>query len=88
MSSSDCSESSKTDPTGFLDENFSLKEVHEAVLSLKSSKARGIDDIPNECFKFAPPELIDSLLLMEHSCNIGNAPNFVGKKLKTVICVF
>ena len=23
-----------------------------------------------------------------HSCNIGNAPNFVGKKLKTVICVF
>ena len=54
----------KTDHTGFLDENFSLKEVHEAVLSLKSSKARGIDDIPNECFKFAPPELIDSLLLM------------------------
>jgi hypothetical protein len=22
------------------------------------------------------------------SCNIGNAPNLVGKKLKTVICVF
>ena len=41
-----------------------MKEVHEAVLSLKSSKARGIDEIPNECFKFAPPELIDSLLLM------------------------
>ena len=29
----------------------------EAVLCLKSGKARGIDDIPNECFKFAPPEL-------------------------------
>ena len=26
--------------------------------------------------------------LMGHSCNIGNAPNLVGKKLKTVICVF
>ena len=23
-----------------------------------------------------------------HSCNIGNAPSLVGKKLKTVICVF
>ena len=26
--------------------------------------------------------------LQGHSCNIGNAPNLVGKKLKTVICVF
>jgi len=25
---------------------------------------------------------------MGHSCNIGNAPSLVGKKLKTVICVF
>ena len=27
-------------------------------------------------------------LLQGHSCNIGNAPSLVGKKLKTVICVF
>ena len=26
--------------------------------------------------------------LVGHSCNIGNAPSLVGKKLKTVICVF
>ena len=26
--------------------------------------------------------------MLGHSCNIGNAPNFVEKKLKTVICVF
>ena len=26
--------------------------------------------------------------LQGHSCNIGNAPSLVGKKLKTVICVF
>ena len=27
-------------------------------------------------------------VVMGHSCNIGNAPSLVGKKLKTVICVF
>ena len=64
LSSSDSSKSSKSDPTGFLDENFSLHEVREAVSSLKLSKARGIDDIPNECFKFAPPVLIDKLLIL------------------------
>ena len=26
--------------------------------------------------------------MVGHSCNIGNAPNFGGKKLKTVICEF
>ena len=28
------------------------------------------------------------MTLLGHSCNIGNAPSLVGKKLKTVICVF
>ena len=28
------------------------------------------------------------VILKGHSCNIGNAPSLVGKKLKTVICVF
>ena len=64
LSSSDSSKSSATDPIGFLDETFSLKEVKEAVSSLKSGKARGIDDIPNECFQFAPPELLGRLLLL------------------------
>ena len=64
LSSSDDSKSSLTDPTGFLDDIFSLQEVKQAVSSLKLSKARGIDDIPNECFKFAPPVLIDKLLVL------------------------
>ena len=64
LSSSDNSKSSQSDPAGFLDETFSLQEVREAVSSLKLSKARGIDDIPNECFKFAPPVLIDKLLIL------------------------
>ena len=64
LSSSDNSKSSQSDPAGFLDETFSLHEVREAVSSLKLSKARGIDDIPNECFKFAPPVLIDKLLIL------------------------
>ena len=62
LSDSDNSKSSRNDPTGFLDRIFCLHEVQEAVSSLKLSKARGIDDVPNECFKFAPPELIDKLL--------------------------
>ena len=64
LTSSDDSKTSKNDPKGFLDETFSLKEVQEAVSSLKLSKARGIDDIPNECFKFAPSVLIDKLLIL------------------------
>ena len=64
LSSYDNSKSSKNDPTGFLDEVFSLHEIREAVSSLKMCKARGIDDIPNECFKFAPPVLIDKLLVL------------------------
>ena len=35
------------------------------------------------------PETVDARHQQEgHSCNIGNAPNFVRKKLKTMICVF
>ena len=64
LNSSDDSKSSQNDPTGFLDEIFSLQEVQQAVSSLKLSKARGIDDIPNECFKFAPPVLIENLLIL------------------------
>ena len=64
LSGSDNSKSSMNDPTGFLDEVFSLHEIREAVSSLKLSKARGIDDIPNECFKFAPPVLIENLLIL------------------------
>ena len=30
------------------------------------------------------PNRMLMLMLMGHSCNIGNAPNFVGKKLKTL----
>jgi hypothetical protein len=33
-------------------------------------------------------DLMNLVDLLGISCNIGNAPNLVGKKLKTVICVF
>ena len=32
--------------------------------------------------------VLETSLQQGHSCNIGNAPSLVGKKLKTVICVF
>ena len=36
------------------------------------------------------PILINTMMMNHkgHSCNIDNAPSLVGKKLKTVICVF
>ena len=61
LSSSDHSKSATTDPAGFLDDKFSLAEVSAAVASLHNSKARGWDDIPNECWKNAPPGILDHL---------------------------
>lgn len=61
--SSDNSESLEQDPVGFLDSSFTVEEIKVAVRSLKGSKAKGWDDIPNECFKFASNDLL--ILLTE-----------------------
>ena len=64
LSSSDQSKSPTSDPAGFLDDKFSMIELSEAVSSLQNSKARGWDDIPNECWKHAPPSFLERLLLL------------------------
>ena len=64
LSSSDQSKSPETDPAGFLDDSFSMQEVQMAIKSLHNNKARGWDNIPNECWKNAPPVIIEHLLLL------------------------
>ena len=64
LSSSDQSKLPNSDPAGFLDDAFSLQEMIDAVSSLQNSKARGWDDIPNECWKNAPSSFLQYLLLL------------------------
>ena len=62
--SSDQSKSPASDPAGYLDDAFSFKEVQVAVKALKNNKARGWDDIPNECWKNAPSSVIEQLVVL------------------------
>ena len=41
-----------------------LKLPGNKTFQISPPPTRGIDDIPNECFKFAPPVLIDKLLVL------------------------
>ena len=47
----DSSCSLESDPTEFLNANFSVSEVEEGIKSLHNGKAKGWDLIPNEAFK-------------------------------------
>ena len=38
-----------------MDDSFSVQEVYDAISSLSRDKARGYDDLPNECLIFSPP---------------------------------
>jgi exonuclease III len=67
--SSDDSKSACTDPDGFLDSDYSIDELRVALSSLKCCKARGWDNLPNECLKFAPVEFHLLLLDLYNSIN-------------------
>ena len=62
LSSCDNSKSPESDPAGFLDKPFSLEEIQLAISNLHANKAKGWDEIPNECWKNAPQVAIESLL--------------------------
>ena len=64
LSSNDHSKTAKSDPAGFLDNTFTLEEVQCAISNLRNNKAKGWDEIPNECWKNAPQGVIDSLLVL------------------------
>lgn len=55
LKSIDDSKSLISDPIGFMDASFSIQDVNNAISSLSRDKARGYDDLPNECIIFSPP---------------------------------
>ena len=68
LSSTDNSESVEFDPIGFMNSSFDVSEIISAVALLKSNKAKGWDDIPNEClihcsksFKYLLCELFNKI---------------------------
>ena len=64
LQSRDSSKTCAADPAGFLDKDFSDKEVRQVVSSLGNNKAAGWDTIPNEAFKEAPPVLLVQLRIL------------------------
>ena len=86
LSSSDQSKSSKSDPAGYLDDDFSSDEIKSAIFSLQNNKARGWDEIPNECWKNAPQAIVNSLLtLFNMMKNLGRLPEKFNNGLITLI---
>ena len=64
LSVGDGSSALGTDPRGWLEKDFSRKEVKNMLKTLKSGKAVGWDKIPNEALVNAPPVIIDLILLL------------------------
>ena len=56
--SSDESKSVELDPVGFLNSDFSTSEVKDAIRLLKTNKAKGWDNIPNECLINTSPSFV------------------------------
>ena len=61
---SDGSTSLITDPSGWLDKKFHLKEVIKSIKKLKNEKARGVDGLPNEFLKNAGYKFWNLLTLL------------------------
>ena len=75
LQSKDDSRTCSTDPSGFLDKDFSDKEVQQVVSSLGNCKAAGWDRIPNEALKEAPLPLLKQLtVLFNRVKNRGKVP--------------
>ena len=86
LSSSDQSKSAEADPAGFLDDDFSMDEIQSAISCLKNNKARGWDEIPNECWKNAPLGIKNSLLVLFNMMkNQGRLPEKFNHGLITLI---
>ena len=54
----DSSQSMETNPSAWLNMDFTVSEVETCVRRLKNCKAKGWDRIPNEALKNSPPELL------------------------------
>ena len=75
MDSVDSAKRPKSDPGGFLDRDFSYKEVKDIIDSLGNGKAAGHDGLPNEALKNAPTELLSMLVILYNRVkNQGTVP--------------
>ena len=76
LSSEDSSTKPKSDPAGFLDRDFSHKEVRGIIDTLGNGKAAGHDGIPNEALKNAPGTMVSLVVgLFNKVKNKGIVPN-------------
>ena len=75
LHSSKGNSSLKDDPSGFLDRDFTVREVKEMITTLGTGKAAGWDEVPNEALKEAPDLLVRVLVRLYNSVkNSGVVP--------------
>ena len=74
LRSVDQSGSLLTDPVGFMDSDFTSQEIFDAISTLSRDKARGVDNLPNECLIYSPNSF--RLLVMELFNKIKNTDSF------------
>ena len=75
LETEDSSRDALRDPKGFLDRDFSMKEVKEVIQSTGNGKAAGWDLIPNEALKEAPEEfLVELVILYNRVKNYSEVP--------------
>ena len=60
----DSSKSLNRDPKGWLDRDFSMSEIQKAIKSLKSGKAVGLDNLPNEFIINAGDKFAELLVVL------------------------
>ena len=63
-----------TDPVGFMDSDFTLQEIFDSISTLSRDKARGVDNLPNECLIYSPAPFRQ--LIMELFNQIKTANSF------------
>ena len=85
LHSTDSSKSPLNDPGGYLDRNFSEKEVRGLLKALGSGKAAGWDSIPNEALKEAPPGFVTRLVKLYNRIKNGEEIPSSWKKGRLVL---
>ena len=74
LKSFDDSNNVYNDPIGFMNSDFTINEISEAIKLLSCDKAKGVDDLPNECIMYSPPSFV--ALLLELFNTIKNCNSF------------
>ena len=65
-----------------MDQDFIPQEIFDAMKLLSCDKAKGVDDLPNECIIYSPKSFVD--LLLELFNNINKLASSKMRKLKSL----